>query len=282
MPKLKNNDEPASQWWPEEHYAYARGNIAQLREQSVLLRRDDDLVLATASELRFNDREVKADTSLAVLVRSTGPDSIQRLTRRATRNESALVLTGRIPSGPAIVGTEVLAPKGELSMRTRFGITPPSPLSALKPGETAISDPVLLASAESVDGPDGALRQMLGTTSVRAPKIGLYWETYGYAPGDSVDVALVLTRTEKLSVFRKLGMKLKVAHDINGSVALRWSEPQAGHDSWTIPSKGVPIQARAVALDLSQLEPGHYSLQVLASRKGELPVTATRDFVIER
>jgi len=135
---------------------------------------------------------------------------------------------------------------------------------------------------------------MLGSTVVRAKKIGLYWETYGYAPGDSVDVALIVTRTEKLSAFRRIGMKLRIAHDLNGTVAVRWSEPQAGHDAWSIPSK-VPIQARVVTLDLSQLEPGQYTVQVQAGRKGEvvapakqgepnaaLPLTASRTFVLER
>jgi hypothetical protein len=214
-------------------------------------------------------------------VRTTAPDSIQRLPRRAVRNANALVVTGRIPSAPAVIGTEVLAPRGEMSLRTRFGIVPPTPLSALKPGEAAISEPVLLSAGESPDGPDAALGRMLGTTDVRARKIGIYWETYGYAAGDSVSLALIVTRTEKLSAFRKLGMKLRVAHDINGSVTANWTEPQAGRDSWTIPSR-VPIQARSVVLDLSQLEPGHYSVQVQASRPGGLPVTATREFVIEK
>jgi hypothetical protein len=181
-------------------------------------------------------------------------------------------------------------------VRTRFGVTPPPTLSALKPGEAAISDPVLIATTEAANGVEGALDQMLGSTVVHGKKVGLYWETYGYGPGDSVDVAFIITRTEKLSVFRKLGMKLRIAHDINGSVAVRWTEPQAGHDSWTIPSK-VPIQARVVTLDLSQLEPGHYSVQVQAGKKGaplppnvklkdgEVPplaLTASRPFILER
>ena len=115
-----------------------------------------------------------------------------RAARCATRR--ALVLTARIPASPAVVGTEVLAPRGELSVRTRFGITPPAPLSALKPGEAAISEPVLISTAESSNGADGALGQMLGSTVVRAQKIGVYWETYGYAAGDSVDVAVIITR----------------------------------------------------------------------------------------
>jgi hypothetical protein len=179
---------------------------------------------------------------------------------------------------------EVLAPRGELSLRTRFGIMPPPTLSELKPGETGISEPVLISADESANDPDGALGQMLGTTVVRTQKIGVYWETYGYAAGDSVDVAVVVARNEPLSKFRRLGMKLRIAGDINGSVAVRWSEPRAGHESWTIPSR-VPIQARAVGLDLSRLEPGHYRVQVLAGRRGAAgapTVMASRDFVFER
>jgi hypothetical protein len=284
MPPLTNTDDPASQWWPNEHYAPGRGGIAQLRDQTVMLRRDDHLVLATASDLRVAGHAISADTAAAVLIRTTSPDEIERVKRRAMRNATALVLTARISAAPAVVGTEVLAPRGELSLRTRFGIMPPAPLSELKPGETAISDPVLISTDESPNDPDGALGQMLGTTVVRAKKIGVYWETYGYAAGDSVDVAVIVARHEPLSKFRRLGMKLRVAHDINGSVAVRWSEPQAGHDSWTIPSR-VPIQARAVGLDLSRLEPGHYRVQVLAGRRGAVgvpPVMASRDFVLEK
>lgn len=296
MPKIKESEEAVAQWWPEEHYAPGRGHIAQLPDQTVMLRRDDGIVLATASELRFNNKDIKADTSAAVLIRTTSPDSIEHLKRHAVRNATSIVLTARIPAGPAIVGTEVLAPRGETSVRTRFGITPPATLAALKAGDAAISDPVLIATAENATGAEGALDQMLGSAVVRGKKVGLYWETYGYGPGDSVDVAFIITRTEKLSVFRKLGMKLRVAHDINGSVAVRWSEPQAGHDAWTIPSK-VPIQARVVTLDLSQLEPGHYSVQVQAGKKGAplppnvklkkgdvppLALTASRAFILER
>jgi hypothetical protein len=48
---------------------------------------------------------------------------------------------------------------------------------------------------------------------VRTHKIGVYWETYGYAAGDSVDVAVIISRNEPLSKFRRLGMKLRLAHD---------------------------------------------------------------------
>ena len=51
MPALHGDDEPAAQWWPAEHYARSGGPIVQLTDQTVLLRRDSDILLATASAL---------------------------------------------------------------------------------------------------------------------------------------------------------------------------------------------------------------------------------------
>jgi hypothetical protein len=282
MPPLSDDDEPAAQWWPAEHYARAGGEIVQLSEQTVLLRRDADVLLATASELRSTGHAIAADTAAAVLIRTMSPHDVEKVKHHTFRNESSIVLTAHIPATPALVGTELLAARGgNASARTRFGVIPPTPLAALRPGETAISDPVLIAADDAPPpGPDNALQHMLGSTRVRGPKVGVYWETYGYDAGDSVDVAIVIARHEPLSKARRLGMLLHVAHDINGQVAVRWGEPAPGHSSWTIPGV-VPIQARSVRLDLSRIEPGHYSIQVLMGRHGGVPISASRDFVYE-
>jgi hypothetical protein len=285
MPELTGDDESAAQWWPAEHYDRAAGPIVQLPDQTAVLRRDDDVLLATASDLRSDKRLERGDGGgalRAVFVRTTAPDKVEQLPHETYRNGTAVVVTARIPAKPAIVGTELpAAHKLELSARTRFGIVPPAPLSSLKPGQTAISDPVLLTTEDDMPpGPDRALQRMIGSTHVRGAKVGVYWEAYGYAPGDSVDVAVIITRHEQLSKMRRLGMLLHIAHDINGSVAVRWGEPQAGHDSWTIPGV-VPIHARSVRLDLSRIEPGHYAVEVLVGRRGGIPVTASRSFVYD-
>lgn len=279
MPKLAPNEEPAEQWWPAEHYARAAGGILQLSEQTALLRRDSDVLLATAAALPR--RTFRADTT--VLVRTTSPQTIDKIGHQTFRNERAIVFTGHIPAEPAIIGAEMLATQpGDASARTRLGVIPPAPLSALKPGETAISEPILLVADDAQpSSPEDALGRMLGTTRVTGAKMGVYWETYGFAPGDSVDVSVVISRHERLSKLRRIGMFLRVAQDINGSVAVRWSEPQAGHDSWAIPAV-VPIQARSIKVDLSRLEAGHYSVEVLVGRRGALPVSASRAFVLER
>ena len=282
MPALKGDDEPAAQWWPTEHYGRAGGSIVQLANQTAMLRRDSDILIATASELGPAKHKLPNDSGMSALVRTTAPHKVQLLPHETTRNASALVVVGRIPPEPAIVGAEFRAQrKGGLSARTRFGVTPPKPLRGLIAGETAISAPVLLTIGDGRPAsPDAALRRMLGSTRVRDRKIGVYWETYGYRADDSVDVSVVITRTEPLSKLRKVGMLLRVAHNPNGSVAVRWGEPQAGHDSWTIPGV-VPIQARSIDVDLSGIQPGRYTVQVIVGRRGAIPVSSSREFVLD-
>ena len=284
MPPLTGDEEPAVQWWPAEHYARAAGPIRQVSDQTAMLRRDGSVLLATASELHGSAIRLGSDDTSVVLIRTTGPNDIERLPHTTYRNDQAVVVLAPIPAQPAIVGAELRAAKpGELSARTRFAVAPPPPLGELKPGERVISEPILIAATDGpVPGPENALHYMLGSTRVRGAKLGLYWETYGWTERDSVDVAVLIARREPLSKIRRLGMLMRVAHDINGSVAVRWSEPQPGHSAWTIPSS-VPIQARSVRLDLSRLEPGHYAVTVLVNQHGSTvaPVSASREFVFE-
>lgn len=281
MPPLNDDDEPADQWWPAEHYARADGPIVQLTEQTVLLRRDNDLLLATAAGVPTRRDHVTDDST--VLMRSTGVHKVEALPHQTFTSTNAIVLMARVPASPALIGAELRAAKrGEVSARTRLGIDPPQPLEALHAGETAISDPVLLGTDdESPTSVTAALHQMLGTTHVRGNKLGLYWETYGFAPGDSVDISVVLARHEQLSKMRRIGMFLHMAHDINGSVAMHWREPDLGTNGWTIAGV-LPIRARSIRLDMSRIEPGHYNVQVLVARRGMLvPISSSRDFVFD-
>ena len=84
-----------------------------------------------------------------------------------------------------------------------------------------------------------------------------------------MDVAIVIERRESLSKLRRLGMLLRVAHNLNGSVAIRgpatgtylldhsWCRADPGEEHW---------------LDLSPIEPGRYIMQVMVGRRGGLPV----------
>jgi hypothetical protein len=237
------------------------------------------VLLATAAA-RPGDWYTIPDTSAIALIRTTGPGKVERLSRKTLSNSQAIVVLGKVPSTPAIVGTELPAAPGKMSARTRLGIDPPAPLSALAAGTMAISDPVLLTSeGDPPTSVESALSRMLGDTHVREGKLGVYWETYGLARGDSVAVSVVVARKEPLSKMRRLGMFLRVAGDINSSVTVRWSEPGSRAQEWSIDG-ATPIQARAIRIDLSNLPGGHYELTVQMQRPGQLvPVTTTRAFV---
>src|SRR5262249_20276234 len=97
MPTLKNNDEgPAARWWPAEHYARARGGIVQLPEQTVMLRRDSDILIATASDIRAGGRALSGDATGSVFIRTTAPHKIEKLPHLTYRNENTVVLTASI------------------------------------------------------------------------------------------------------------------------------------------------------------------------------------------
>ena len=97
--------------------------------------------------------------------------------------------------------------------------------------------------------------------------------------GDTVSVSVTLRRTESLSVLRRLGTLLNVAGDPNGSVTITWKEPNPAHVTRTV-GGAVPIQSRAMSLDISALSPGPYEL-VTGIRRGGLPeVTSSRRVTI--
>lgn len=119
MPALAGDDEPAAQWWPAEHYARAAGGIRQLSDQTVMLRRDGHILMATASELPTGRYQIHPDTAGTVLVRTTGPRDVQKIPHDTYTNDRAIVLTAAITSKPAIVGTELTAAKKESPQRAR-------------------------------------------------------------------------------------------------------------------------------------------------------------------
>jgi hypothetical protein len=166
-------------------------------------------------------------------------------------------------------------------------VIPPPPLSTLRPGEIAISTPVIIQPA---DGPspllnaDSLLMRMYGNVVFRAPqqRLGLYWETYGIAPGDSVELSVRLERHEPPpGTLRRIGFRLGIGQRTDGGVTIGWKEPSASRLVIPVPGR-VPIQGRTLTLEMSQVPAGDYAFIVTAKRGG-VEVSATREFwLVER
>lgn len=282
-------------WWPREHLARRAGPLAPLDEYQVgLFRRRNTIEIAVAAntpastfalpmELGPPRRVGDAAVALAItpapgelrVVRGTAPLDVGRVMSRTA-------MSGQ----PSIVGLEVQPLSGGIAARTRFGVTPPPVLEAMGQHEIAISDPVLVVPTPSgerpVSDPRIATNDMLGTTVLRdMDRVGVYWETYGVAAGDSVDVAVRIDRIGTPGLFRRLGTALGVAERVDGSATIRWKEPQSVAATTTMDGV-VPIQGRSVTIDLSRLVPDKYAVTVTVSRAGGQTVSSTREFDLVR
>jgi hypothetical protein len=157
----------------------------------------------------------------------------------------------------------------------------------MRPGEIAVSDPLLFQPSDGTeplpDGPDAAIARMLTTTRLRGVRrLGLYWESYGVAAGDTVDVAVRLERRDGTGLLRRLAARLHMLSERDGAVAVRWREPQPGRAAARVIDGPVPVQSRSLVLDVSGLPPGSYWLDVSVARPDQ-PAAAQgrRELVIE-
>jgi hypothetical protein len=274
--------------WPVEHFA-SQDDIHQLpNSQIAFLRRDANVLFAAATDLdrQTVGRQSGTEIDSIALIVSEGPELFTRVATKRGQVDAPFTLRGSIPSRPAIASLEVAPDAAHpRAARLRFAIHPPQPLSALKPLETAISDPVLLqalpADVTAPCDPDSALRMMASSTIIQpVGRAVVYWESYGFAPSDSVEIAVWVRRTTSQGLARRFGIALNIATDANHPVVTSWGERQAGHGACVIPGR-VPIIARSVSVDVSHLMPGDYLIEIAMRRGGQTePVVGGRPFTV--
>jgi hypothetical protein len=275
------------QWFPAEHFAPPYRVVQFPEGQFATFRRDTADLLATATHIELPQfvREPSVTFPAVFLIVSSGPDTAVCVAQVPSAVGSVAALRGMIEPRPTMAGVEIPPAAGRPAARARFGVTPPPPLSAMKLGEVAISDPVLIR-APAQDGeisadPDSALSRMLGSTRFDAPgRVGVYWETYGFKPTDTVDVVVWIERHTPQNVVRNLGIKLRVATDMNTPVSIAWREPQLEHRI-NLVAGAVPVISRSIVLDLSSLAKGDYWLDVAVGKPGSPPVRGRREFTVQ-
>lgn len=274
--------------WTAEHMPLSFDLRELEPSQSAALRRQDSALVVVATEISpitsgramTSSAEVllllgadEADTKLASRTRAVVGTTALLRTMQSNRDVMASV---EIPADPA-----TNAP----AARTRFGIRLPAPLSTMKPGEIAVSAPVLLKPMSSEDlvpsHPDSALERMSGTTTV-APigKLGIYWETYGLAVTDSVDLAVWIAKTDEPGLLRSVGRAMRIVPGAQTPVGVSWQEVPPIRNAAVVSEGPVPIIGRGLSLDLTQLSPGEYWLEVAVARPGKEPVRGRRSFSI--
>ena len=273
-------------WRPVEHYQPSRTLMQIPDGQVAILRREANDILATSNVLPLSSvrQPTASDTRLARLVVTDRPDSVVGVA--STPLSAVLRLHGPIPARPAVVGIEYMWSASEAAGgRTRFGIVPPVPLSAMKRSDVSISDPVFLEATPDdqtiSSDPDSALARMTPSCAFpRSPRLGLYWETYGFAPSNSVSIDVKIEHRSVESFLRRLGRSLGVLRDRNSVVSVGWRESRLGPTARLV-SGPVPAIARTLILDTSRLVPGAYELEISMARFGQSPVRSHKTFVLQ-
>lgn len=257
-------------WWPVEHYAPLNPLTKIVDQQTAFLRRQDSTLFAYATNLARTDlARTLGDSVTGVLFASTGPRAIRRLAEMRIGAQSRLTFLHALPAGPSVISVEIpWVADGDRGARSRFGARPPPPLSSMPRGAVAMSDPVLLiVPANTTALPvvaDAAIALMNGSTTLAAGanSIGVYWETYGIAAGDSIDVTVSLQ-----------------SRSGGSPVTSSWREPQAGRSVRTIAGE-VPIQMRSLILDVGALPVGAYTLELSVRRQSGQLLRSAREITI--
>ncbi len=276
-------------WWPTEHFRRKRGTVTTFAQgQTALLRRDGNVLLAVATTLSAARLESHYGRPVtAALVVSPSPDVASTLTTRSAAFGDRVLLRARVARGRTLAGVEVQSTRGTpIAARSRFGLVAPAALTDMSPRETAVSEPVLfdpqgidaLGQVEMADPFDFIY---YGLQFSKPQRLGVFWESYGFVPGDSVQVTVRLERVTPVGRLRRIGVAMRVAADPNGAVTASWTEPQPGRSATRIVGS-IPVLARHITLDVRTLQSGTWRLRVSMQRPREREVFADRLFEVRR
>jgi hypothetical protein len=278
-----------TRWWPIEHFTRA-ASLATLDHQTAVFRRATGPLIVVVTQRPADlipDSRIGSYT--AALITMRGPTDAPRVRAEPLRVDSgrvAMSLDG-VP-GFQIVSAEPLdvqrgdAPAG----RARFSITAPRGLDALGPREIAISDAPLFAPPDT-GAPlprslEESIGRMLATSDLRdIRRVGVFFEIYGTLAEDPIDMTLRVTQEDRPGLLRRIGSRLGIADAGQTSIVMRWRDDKSRAGTATMIGN-VPVRGRSIVIDLSQMKPGHYSLEIGAARPGESPANSRRQLTIDR
>jgi len=290
-------------WWPREHMPLSIHLLTLATGQDAQWRRDSTVLYAFAIASPPGGQERRSgETLAAVLVGSTGPTDLRMLARSTVDREATIRLAASVPSTPLVLSAEVrvndprlterarrttprtdtTAPARSTWFRARYGITPSPTLRAMASRSVALSTPVFVEMRDSLDAaptdPVRVLAQMAGTLSFpRAERIAVYWEGYGFALGDTLDVRLSVTRDDEAGATRRIGERLGVVGARRDSVVITWREPEVRRGS-AVETQAMPTTSRAVTLNLRDLPAGLYRLAIEMRRRDGATARSERQF----
>ncbi len=237
-------------------------SFATLEHQVAAFNRGDSVVVVAAVDLTHDTlfaEVAEAETGLFLL---HDEHSAPRVARRMIENGTGS-LSLNVAPGPTLMSLEVRAPTERRAGRARYGLR----LTAIPPHGVGLSDVLLLGAVDSLPSSLAeAIPAARGSGRVRGgEKIGLYWEVYGVDPNEAFSVTILLTE-ENRGVLRRLGERLGIVREVH-PVRVRWQEA---------PAQDAPILPRSLELEVPEVSPGRYRLELTLTLAGREPLSVSR------
>lgn len=261
-------------WWPQEHMRLRTPLVSLGSGQYATWRRDSTIEFEFAADGPRPWTDTSATGASAVmLVGGSAENNTRTLAMQTVESGTPVRIGTSIASTPVVMSAEVLPRSAdEPAARARFGIRPPPTLREMNANEVALSVPTFLRMPDATASLPTSLadvrRLMAGTLSfARTESIAVYWESYGIAAGDTVQVELRVRRDDKVSTARRIGAALGVASGLRDSVSIKWTEPNPQVSSVAL--GGVkPVVGRSVRLNIAALIDGAYVVAIEMRKSG--------------
>lgn len=261
---------PSPTQWPAEHFRPARRLVSLPDGQTVSVRRQSFVEVVSALTLSHPAQLRSPGQFDLMLLASSGPEQVDSLDRQWAASGDTVRLRGRVAGGPLLLAIEAVGnATTALDARTRFGFAALQPLSALAADEPAISELLTAVDPGQLQAPTDTLLRYLRPTRVFGAgdrRLTVYWESYNLSPADSAQVVLRVVPSERAGALRDLGSMLRLLDNPAEGVEVRWNDHERRGGQSTLAGP-IPAQMRAVSLDVRQLKPGSYMIELEMQRR---------------
>lgn len=239
-----------------------------LDHQVAVFRRGETAFIAAAYELPVDSiaEDAVVDAVLALLpTEDPGLESL--LTPAESRGAFGAMLL-ETPAIPGMIAIEVIVPSERRIGRARYGIDlEPTPRDLI-----SLSDLLLLRSdTELPDSLAAAVPLARGSARVRpGEQLGIYWEAYGVDPVATpvMTMSLRLLRP-RVGWLRRLGERAGILPD-SEAIRLRWDEPVTAG----------PLLSRSIHLEVPNVSPGTYAIELAVEIPGREALTVRREIEV--
>jgi hypothetical protein len=253
--------------YPTEHMRPRFGYFTEPGHQVAWFRRGDSARVVAGFDVPADTLLGKSSLIAGALVVAKSPTAVPTLVRETVRG-APWTFVATTASDSVLFSLEAIA-AGRGAGRVRYASGPP----AMPAQRVAMSDVLLLGPSDTLPSDlDEAVRLAARSTRVTEGSIvGLYWEVYGLQASDSTTVSLSVVEN-RASPIRQLGRLLGVVA-AGDSVRVQWSDSRAGTAG---------VASRSLALDVSPLGRGGYTMQLMLTVPGQLPVSVKREIEVVR